>query len=82
MDKEFIANVSKFESYFRVVHHGCICITMGNQQYALNYQIIFSVHRNLFAHQSIQSTFRMEILTFPVSVSDQQYRKNPQLPYG
>ena len=37
--KKFISNVNKFESGFGGGKHGCVCIAIGNQQYALHSQI-------------------------------------------
>ena len=39
--KECIPNISKLESNFGGGQHGFACISIGNQQYALYYQIVF-----------------------------------------
>ena len=41
IDKECISNTSKFESDFQGVHHGCACVALYDQQYALHSHIEF-----------------------------------------
>ena len=45
--KEFIANARKFYSNFRVEQHGCACVSVDEQQYALHSRIAFLPQRKL-----------------------------------
>ena len=70
--KEFIANVRKFESDFRGGQHGCECVSMGDQQYALHSQIV-----------SVPPQKPGCTLAYPInpthgniSVADQKYQNN------
>ena len=70
--KQCIANVSKFESDLWGGRHGCACITMVNQQYALHSHIIFIPPRKPVRSQ----TYPINPTNGNIIYTDQKFQNN------
>ena len=70
--KECISNARKFESDFWGSQHGCVCVAMGKQQYAIHSHIEFVSPRK----PGCSPTNPLNTTRGNIAVSYQQYQNN------
>ena len=70
--KECIANTSKFESNFKRGKHGCACVAIGDQQYALHSHVELVPPRK----PERSSAYPLNPTHGDIDISDRQYQNN------